>query len=167
MRLRRREERQRQPAELGGRQFPHGRETDAKRQTSHGVRRRSAGPADPSEIGAERTEQRERRDHEGGDAERIGPRPVADVAATTGSDRPNATQAMAAATPVPELFSQSRDRIRRVRLRRRSPSDAEYVDIDPLRKFRRIGGRLEDRKPSSDRRHRAFNSRLSASPTGW
>ena len=32
--------------------------------------------------------------------------------------------------------------------------DAEYVDIDPLRKFCRVGARLEDGDESSDRPHR-------------
>src|SRR6187200_1979039 len=59
-------------------------------------------------------------------------------------DRPNATQAMAAATPVPELFSQSPIGAPR-EPSTATPSNAEYVDIDLLREFCRVGAGFEDR----------------------
>src|SRR5882757_11182784 len=62
-------------------------------------------------------------------------------------DRPNATQAMAAAIPGPACRSRSRrsrlrdpDRAASVAI----PSDSEYVDINPLREFGGIRARLEN-----------------------
>src|SRR5690349_9485452 len=116
--------------------------------TSHGARRRKAGPAAPRKSAPSVPNSASAATTKAAMPSAY----VRDQSPRSGHhrhDRPSAIQAIAAATPTPELLSQSPIASAR-EFDAREPSteivsDSEYVDIDLLREFRRIRAWLEDR----------------------